>query len=195
MKTIFFSAFTAAALLAPSAASAQNAPILIVDTDTVLRTCTACQSAQTQLQSRQNTMQTRAQTLQTQLQTEGAPIQKAFEALNGKEPDAALKARITAFQTRERAAQQEMQTAQTTLQSTASHVQQQLGVRLIQIVEQVRARRSASVIVSKNSTLANSTAIDVTTEVLTGLNAALPAVSVTPLPQSAQPARTAPAGR
>ncbi|MEO6359834.1 MAG: OmpH family outer membrane protein, partial [Sphingomicrobium sp.] len=102
---------TTIALALPGTAIAQTAPILIVDTDTILSTCTACQSAQTQLRSRQTTMQTRAQTLQTQLQTEGAPIQKAFEALNGKQPDAALAARITAFQTRERAAQQEMQTA------------------------------------------------------------------------------------
>lgn len=195
MKTIISAAVLATAIALPTAVQAQTAAILIVDTEQVLTTCTACAAAQTQLRSRQTAAQTRAQTLQRQLQTEGAPIQTAFDALNGKQPDAALQQRITAFQTKERAAQQELSTAQTTLQSTATHVQQQLGTRLVQIVEQVRARRNASIVVSKQSTLANSNTIDVTSEVLTALNTALPSVSVTPLPQSAQPARTAPAGR
>lgn len=195
MKIIISAAVLAAAISLPVAAQAQTAPILVVDTEQVLTTCTACVAAQTQLRSRQTAAQTRAQTLQQQLQTEGAPIQTAFDALNGKEPDAALRARITAFQTKERAAQQELATAQTNLQSTATHVQQQLGTRLVQIVEQIRARRNASIVVSKQSTLANSNTIDVTSEVLTALNTALPSVSVTPLPQSAQPARTAPSGR
>ena len=176
----------------PSAASAQAAPVLVVDTDTIMSTCTACRAAQTQLRTRTTTLQTRAQTLQQQLQTEGQPIQTAVDALNGKEPDAALRQRITAFQTKDRAAQQELATGQQTLQSTAAHVQQQIGARLVQIVEQVRARRNAAIAISKNSTLANSTAVDVTSEVLTALNTALPAVSVTPLPQQAQPAAAAP---
>lgn len=195
MKTILSAVALAAAITLPTAAQAQTAPILVVDTDTIMSTCTACVSAQGQLRTRQTTAQNRAQTLQQQLQTEGTPIQTAFDALNGKEPDAALRARITAFQTKERAAQQELATAQTNLQSTAAHVQQQIGTRLVQIVEQTRARRNAAIVVSKQSTLANSSTIDVTSEVLTALNTALPSVSVTPLPQSAQPARTAPAGR
>jgi Skp family chaperone for outer membrane proteins len=194
MKTIISAAVVAAGLMLPTAAFAQAAPILIVDTEQVMTTCTACVSAQSQLQTKQTQLQTRAQTLQTQLQTEGAPIQKAVDALNGKDPDAALKQRITAFQTNEQAAQRELSNLQNNLQSSAANVQQQIGQRLVQIVEQVRARRNASVVVSKQSTLANSTAIDVTTEVLTGLNAALPAVSVAPLPQQAAPAG-APAGR
>ncbi|HEX8415248.1 MAG TPA: OmpH family outer membrane protein [Sphingomicrobium sp.] len=194
MKTIISSALIAAAAIAlPGQALAQNASVIVVDTDTILRTCTACQSAAGQLQTRQTALQTRAQTLKTTLETEGAPIQKAFEALAGKQPDAALRQRITAYQTKERTAQQEMETAQATLQSTAANVQQQIGSRLIQVVEQVRARRNAAIAISKGSTLANSTGIDVTTEVLTALNTALPAVSVTPLPQ--QQAAPAAAGR
>lgn len=189
MKKIAIAALLVAAGL-PTAATAQNAPVLVVDTDTIMSTCTACRAAQTQLRTRTTTLQTRAQTLQQQLQTEGRPIQTAVDALNGKEPDAALRQRITAFQTKEQSAQQELATGQQTIQSTAAHVQQQIGTRLIAVVEQVRARRNAAIAVSKSSTLANSTAVDVTTEVLTALNAALPSVSVTPLPQQQQPAAT-----
>ena len=195
MKTIISAALLATAIALPTTAQAQTAPILIVDTEQVLATCTACVAAQAQLRTKQTQAQTRAQALQTELQTLGGPIQKAVDALAGKEPDAALKQRITAFQTKERAAQQELGNLQNNLQSTGAHVQQQLATRLIAVVEQVRARRNAAVAVSKSSTLANSSAVDVTTEVLTALNEALPAVSVTPLPQQPAPAAGTPTGR
>ena len=192
MKKILIStALALSAVAFPTAASAQARPtILIVDSDRVLTDCVACKSAGTQLQSRQAALRTRAQTLQTQLQTEGKPIQAAVDALNGKAPDAALQARIKAFQTKEQGAQQELATSQRTLESTAANVQQQIGTKLIAIVEQVRATRGASIVLSKNSTMANDATIDVTTDVLNALNQQLPAVSITPLPQ-----QTAPQGR
>jgi Skp family chaperone for outer membrane proteins len=175
------------ALALPTAVSAQAAgSILIVDSDRVMSDCTACKSAASQLQSKQATLRARAQTLQTQLQTEGKPIQAAVDALNGKAPDAALQAKITAFQTKERSAQQELATSTRTLESTAANVQQQIGSKLVTIVETVRARHSAAIVLAKNSTIANDNAIDVTNEVLTNLNTQLPAVSVTPLPQAQQ---------
>jgi outer membrane protein len=176
-----------AATAAPAAVHAQaRGGVIVVDTDQIMSNCTACRAAATQLQQRESTLRSRAQTLQTQLQTEGKPIQDAVDALKGKQPDAALTQRITAYQTKERNAQQELQRSQRELQSTAAHVQQQIGARLIQIVEQVRARRGAALAVSKDATLANDSAGDVTTEVLTALNQQLPSVSVTPLPQAQQ---------
>ena len=189
MKKILLStALALSAIAFPTAASAQARPaILIVDSDRILVECVACKSAGAQLQSRQAALRTRAQTLQTQLQTEGKPIQTAVDALNGKNPDAALTARIKAFQTKEQAAQQELATSQRTLESTAANVQQQIGTKLIAVVEQIRAGRGAAIVLSKNSTMANDSAIDVTTDVLTALNQQLPAVSVTPLPQQTTP--------
>jgi outer membrane protein len=192
MKKILIStALALSAFAVPTAALAQARPaILIVDSERILSNCTACKSASTQLQSKQSALRTRAQQLQTQLQTEGKPIQAAVDALNGKDPDAALTARIKAFQTKEQGAQQELATGQRTLESTAAHVQQQIGAKLIAIVEQVRATRGAAIVLSKNSTMANDNTIDVTTDVLTSLNQQLPSVAVTPLPQ-----QTAPQGR
>jgi Skp family chaperone for outer membrane proteins len=183
MKTLLISAALAASALSTSAIAQSRADILIVDSDRVLTDCTACKAANTQLQQRQAALKSRAETLQTQLQTEGKPIQTAIDALNGKDPDAALKARIDAFETKQRNAQQELGNGQQTLQSTLAHVQQQIGTKLVSVVEQVRARRGASVVMAKNSTIANDNAVDVTTEVLTALNQQLPSVSVTPLPQ------------
>ena len=196
MRKILLLAAIAAATALPTSANAQaRGGLILIDTANILSNCTACKAAQTQLEQRQTALRSRVQTLTQQLQAEGKPIQDAVDALKGKQPDAALQQRITAFQTKERGAQQEIQNSQRQLQSTAAHVQQQVGARLIQIVEQVRARRGASIAVSKDSTLANDSSIDVTTEVLAALNQALPSVNVTPLPQQQQQQQQQPQGR
>jgi outer membrane protein len=194
-KFAFGAAIAALSMALPGAALAQrNAAaagpdILIVDTGRVFNECTACRAAQTQLQTQVTTLQQRRNTLAQQLQTEGAPIQTAVNALNGKQPDAALTARITAFQTRQNQAEQELQRSGATLESTQAHVNQQIGNRFGPIVEQLRATRRAAVVMSKNGTLANDPALDITNDVLTQLNQQLPSVSVTPMPQPAAPAQ------
>ena len=197
MKTLLtLTAIAAAAIAAPTAAVAQRAPaatIVVVDTDRIARDCNACRAAATQMQTQLNTLRTRQQTLQTQLRTEGPPIQTAVNALNGKQPDAALQARITAFQTRERAAATELETGQRNLQSTQAHVQQQIGLRLRTIIASVAAARGANLSVDKGSTLYSAPAVEITDAVLAQLNQQLPAVSVTPLPQ--QPQQQQPQGR
>ena len=194
-KTILLAAL-AASISIPATVNAQaRGGVIIVDTQTILSTCTACKAASAQLTQKQTALRTRAQTLTSQLQTEGKPLQDQFEALKGKQPDAALQGKITAFQTKERNAQQELQRSERELQSTAANVQQQIASRLITVVESIRARRGAQIAVAKDATLASDNAIDVTSEVLTALNAALPSVSVTPLPQSQQPTQQQPQGR
>jgi Skp family chaperone for outer membrane proteins len=189
-KLAFGAALAVLSLAVPGAALAQST-ILVVDTDRVMTECTACRAANAQLQSQATALQQRQQQAQQQLRTEGQPIQTAVAALNGRQPDAALQTRITAFQTRQEQLAQELQGRGATLQSTQAHVSQQIGQRLIAIVEQVRARRRATIAISKGSTLANDSAADVTAEVLTALNQQLPSVSITPLPQQQQQ----PAGR
>jgi Skp family chaperone for outer membrane proteins len=186
-KLLFSAALAASALTLPTAAVAQQRPaLLVVDTDSIMSTCTACAAARTQIQQKEAALRSRAQTLQQQLQTEGKPIQDAIDKLGDKDPDAALQARVKAFQQKQQSANTELENGQTNLQSIAAHVQQQIGTRLVQIVEQVRARRGASMAIAKGATLANDNSIDVTSEVLSALNQQLPAVSVTPLPQQQQ---------
>lgn len=190
-------AAAAALLIAiPGAAVAQRAApssILIVDTDRILNTCTACVSANAQLQSQLTALQQRGQQIQTQLRTEGQPIQTAVNALGGRQPDAALQGRITAFETRQQQLAQEIQGKQQTLESTQQNVTRQIGTKLVALVEQVRAAHGATIAISKGATLANDNAVDVTNEVLNLLNQQLPSVSVTPLP--APPPGQQPAGR
>ena len=190
MKAILtVAALAASALALPSAAIAQQAPaavVVVVDTDRIGRECTACRSAFTQLRAQETTLRNRAQTLQRQLQTERQPIETAVTALGGKQPDAALQARITAYQTKERNAQQELATGQRNLQSTQAHVTQQISARLTPIIGTVAQARGANIAVDKGSTLFSAPAVDVTGDVLARLNQQLPSVRVTPLPQQQQ---------
>jgi Skp family chaperone for outer membrane proteins len=180
-------ALAAGALTVSTAASAQQgAAILVVDTDRVLNECTACKAANAQLQSQVQQGRARAQQLETSLKTEAAAIEKAVQALGTKQPDAALQARITAFRQKQQAGQAELSTRESTLQSTQANVQQQIGSRVVQIVEQSRARRQATIVLAKSSTIASAPTIDITGEVLAALNQQLPSVSVTPLPQQSK---------
>lgn len=190
MKTILtFAALAASALTVPSAALAQRAPaavIVVVDSDTIYRDCTACKTAQTQLQSRLATLQTRGQTLANQLRPEGQAIQTAIQALAGKAPDAALRARAEAFQKKQDDANQELTRGQQNLQSIQANVLRQINERLNPVINQVMTARGANIAVDVDATLAHTQAVNVTAEVLAGLNRALPSVSLTPLPAGQQ---------
>lgn len=184
-KMIIAAAFAATTFLATSAVAAPA--VLVVDLDKVLSECTACRAAAAAIQSQVQQGQTRAQALESQLKPEAASLEAAVKALGNREPDAALKQRVTAYQARQQAAQTELGTKQRQIESTQANVQQQIGSRVVLIAEQIRARRQADVVMGKNSTLASIPAADVTAEVLAALNQQLPAVSVTPLPQQARP--------
>ena len=189
-KTLFLAALSATLVAVPAAVQAQAAPgILIVDTDTIMQTCTACRAAATQLQSQQSAIETRRSNLANQFNSEQKAIQDEAKALSGKAPGPALRAKEKSLQTRADQAGQEIQNSVDSLKSSAAHVQQQIGEKLIQVVDQIRAQRRASVVLSKNATLANDPSLDVTSEVLASLNQQLPSVSVTPMPQQ----QTAPA--
>src|SRR5687768_14593666 len=198
MKTILtIAALAAGALALPSAAAAQRAPaavVVVVDSSRIYRDCTACKTAQTQLQSRVAALQTRQQTLANQLRPESQAIQAAIQALAGKAPDAALRARAEAFQKKQDDANQELGRSQQNIQSIQANVVRQINVRLNPVINQVMTARGANIAVDVDATLAHAQAVDVTTEVLAGLNRVLPSVSLTPLP-AAQQQQQQPQGR
>ena len=190
MKTIAtIAALAASAIAIPSAALAQRAPaavVVVVDSDRIYRDCNACRSAQTQLQSRLTALQARQKTLADQLRPEGQAIQSAIQALAGKAPDAALRARAEAFQKKQDDANQELGRSQQNLQSIQANIVRQINARLNPVITQVMNARGANLAVDTNATLAHSPTVDVTAAVLAGLNTALPSVSLTPLPAQAQ---------
>ncbi|HET9399210.1 MAG TPA: OmpH family outer membrane protein [Sphingomicrobium sp.] len=189
MRKTLISMAAMTAVLIPAAALAQRSAVLVVDTDRILSECTACRAASTQIQAQVNSARQRAQTLETQLRTEAQGLETQVKALGGRQPDAALQQKITAFQTKQQQARTELANRESQIQSIQTHVQQQIGTRTVQIAEQIRARRQASVVMAKQSLMAAEASADVTGEVLAALNQQLPSVSVTPLPQQPRPAQ------
>jgi Skp family chaperone for outer membrane proteins len=201
-KILFGAAIAALSLGVPGAAIAQRAPaavIVVVDTDRIYRECTACKAAQTQLQALVNSARTRSTQLGQPLQTEAQSIEQAGAALRSQTgaaraaAESALNSRVQQFQTRQTSAQQEIQRLEQNIQSTQANVLRQINARLDPVVTQVMTARGANVALDVNATLARSSTLDVTNDVLTALNAALPSVSVTPMPQ--QPGQQQPQGR
>lgn len=189
MKTLLVSAAFAAALLAPSAASAQAIPaavVAVVDLDRVTSSCNACKTAATTLKSQVSSFESRRNTLASSLQTEQKSIQTAIDALKGKDPDAALQARVKAFQAKAQSSEQELAGQQTQIQRNQSYIQKQILDKLGPIYQQVMSRRGANVLVEAGATLATATSVDVTNDVLAALNGALPSISTT-APASQQP--------
>ena len=206
MTKYLLGAATAALLLAmPGAASAQAgraqaATIVVVDTDRLLTECNACRTATATIQGMVTAGNQRAQQLGQPLQTEAQSIDTAARQLDTQpagvaknQAQAALQTRYNSLQQRQAAANQELQRLEQTIQSTRANVARQLNERLGPIYTQVMNAHGANLLVDVGATLAHAPALDVTNEVLTALNAALPSVSVTPLP--APPPGTQPQGR
>ena len=182
MKTLLVSAALAASMILPAAATAQAVPgavVAVVDLDKVTAECTACKTAAAALRSQVTNLQNRQQALVAPLQTEQKSIQTAIDALQGKEPDAALKSRATAFQTKYQQAQEEVARSEQQIQRNQAYINQQVRDKLGPIYQQVMQRRGANVMVEVGSTLAASNSVDVTNDVLSGLNSALPTISTT----------------
>lgn len=178
---------SAPALAQAPAGRVPAAAIVVVDSERVYRECTACRTAQTQLQSQVTALQTRQQALVNQLRPEEQAIRAAVTALGGKEPDAALRARVTAFQKRQEDANQELGRSQQNIQSIQANVLRQINARLGPAINQVMVARGANLAVDVDATLARSQSLDVTTDVLAALNRTLPSVSLTPTPAQQQP--------
>lgn len=198
MRNLLIFSAAMAAIAAPSTAFAQRAPaavVVVVDSDRIYRECNACRTAQQQLQSQVTALQNRQRTLAAELRPEGQAIQSALQALNGQQPDAALRTRAQTFQQRQEQAQQELQRAEQNLQSIRANVIRQIDERMRPVINQVMTQRGANIAVDVNATLAHAQTVNVTDAVLAGLNAALPSVSVTPLPQQQQPQQQQPQGR
>lgn len=182
MKNLLISASLVASAVLPSAAHAQAIPgaiIAVVDIDKVTNECTSCKTASAALRSQVQAYQSRESALATPLQTEQKSIQAAIDALNGKEPDAALKARVSAFQSKQQQGATELQRQQQQIQRNQQYVQKQIADKLGPIYSQVLQKRGANLLLEQGATLATAQSLDVTTDVLTALNAALPTIQTT----------------
>ena len=192
MKNLFFIAAATAAVVLPSAALAQALPaavIAVADVNRASAQCTACRTAVSALEGQVNSLKALQASLGSSLQTEANSIQAAVTALNGKQPDAALTARAKAFEQKQAAAQGQLQSRDATFQRNKAYVFKQIGDKLDPVLTSVMAKRGATLIVDANSALRFSPSIDVTNDVIAGLDASLTTIGTT------APAAAAPQGR
>ncbi len=191
MTKILIAALAASALV-PAIALAQALPaptIAVVDVQRATSQCNACKTALTQLESQVASIRTLQTSLETPLRTEAASIQAAAAALGGRAPDAALTARATAFERKQGDAQRQLATRQQTFERNRDHVLNQIRTRLNPVLTQVQTRRNATVMLDAANVVRVAPSIDVTNDVIAGLNSSLTTISTT------APAQAAPAGR
>ena len=182
MKKLLIPAMFTASLIAPAAAQAQALPaavIAVVDLDKVTTDCNACKTAAAALKSQATAFQARQAALEGPLKTEAQSIQAAIDALAGKQPDAALEARVKAFQTKQQTGAAELGRKQQELERNQRYIQQQIAAKLGPIYTSVMQRRGANMLVELGTTLATTPAVDVTADVTQALNAALPSLATT----------------
>jgi len=190
MKYLLISATFAASMLAPSAAVAQQVPapiIIVVDSNRAANECNACKTAAATLRSQATAFDTRRTTLSNQLATERQSIQTAVNALQGKQPDAALQARAKAFETKAQAAEKELGDTQQRLQSINVNILRQIREKLDPAVNTVMTQRGANLALETDNTLGHASGLDVTAQVIAQLNATLTSISVAPLPPQSTP--------
>jgi Skp family chaperone for outer membrane proteins len=177
-----------AALATPAFAQAIPASkVAVVDLERIARECNACKTANQTLQGQIQAFEARRNQLATQLQPEGQSLEAAVKALAGKQPDAALQGRIQAYKQKEQQAGQELQAQQVQIQRNQAYVGQQIQQQLQGLYKPAMTKRGANVLVEVGQALAYDPALDITNDVLTALNGALPSINTTaPAPQQAQ---------
>ena len=197
MTKMILMAAAAALTLAPQVAAAQALPTAVVAVADIQRAtaeCNACKTAFAALQGQLNGLKALQTTLDTSLQNEANSIQTAINALNGKEPDATLKARAGGFEKKQADAQRQLQARDQTFQRNRAYVFQQISAKLDPLLTTVMTKRGATVLLDSSNAVRFSPTLDVTNDVIAGLNASLTTVGTT-APAQAAPAPTATKGR
>ena len=192
MKKNLLPVVALAAVALPQVASAQAiapAVVAVADLQRASSQCNACKSALTALESQVNGLKSLQTSLETPLRTEATAIQTAINGLAGKQPDAALTARIQAFEKKQQDAQRQLATRQQTFERNRAYVLQQIGQKLDPSLASVMQKRGATVILDSGNVAKYSPAVDVTADVIAALNVNIKTLSTT------APAQPAPQGR
>jgi Skp family chaperone for outer membrane proteins len=142
----------------------------------------AGKQAQAEIQTKMNALQTRANALQGQLKTEADAIQagQANQSLAGP----ALETRVKAFGDRQQAAQREVGQAENEIQRSRQFVLKQISDAVNPILTVVMREKGANLALPVGATLQHGASLDVTAEIISRLDKALPRVSTTPPAQA-----------
>lgn len=158
--------------------------VLVVNVSRVFEESAAGKAAIAQLRPQVDQLQQRQRSYQQQFQREEQAIQQAAAANQpGKAPVtpiATLQQRARDLQQREQTANSELQSRQQALQASDNSVRRQILEGMTPIVNALLKERNASVAIPTSVALGNVAGIDVTADVVSRLDRALPRVSTTP---------------
>lgn len=190
MKTLAIGAFTIA-MLAASAASAQNVPtnpgpvlpgICSFSGERVLATSTAGQALQARMVQLYQEVQGELQPYATAIQTETQQLQQSASTL----AEADLNARVQALQARDREFQQLQQTRSNELRYTQGAQANAIDTAARPLVIALYQERGCGVLLSADAVAYINPAMDITDMVVQRLNAQLPTLSFNRMPVPAQ---------
>lgn len=161
----------------PTVALAQAAPpIVVVDMGRIAAESAASKSAEPQLKAKFESVQARAKTLGDQFRGEYENLQKAQPSM-AKE---AFQAKAKELQQRQVTAENEVRGKEQDYARSVQYVRQQILEAVNPIITAVMREKGASLALDRDVTLATAASLDVTNDVMTRLNAALPRVNVNP---------------
>ncbi len=195
MKKLLNSLTIVAALLTTSSALAQTAPapgataaapalpvaparVVLVGMEQLIGGSVAGKAAFADIEARATTLNNDAQTQGKALKAEEDALVKQRDVIDA----AAFDQRVKAFQEKGQRLQTEFAKREQDLRSIRSNVIQQLQTAAFPIIKEEMEARSANIAMDLNSTLLAAPSIDVTSAVMTKLNARFPRASLTPLP-------------
>lgn len=210
MKNLLKTALLATAALAalPSVSVAQTAGVAIADLDEAVGKSNAGVLASNQIsityKAQIDAVQARAQALNTELQNLRAAIGTAQRAANPNQ--VAIQAQVAAFQKREGEAQREIEIASLPFQTANAYAREQIAAKLEAAARAAMTKKKIGLLLKPEAAILNSTGYDVTTDIISELNALVTTVSTTPpagwrpgqgaaaaAPRPATPAPTTPA--
>lgn len=162
---------------APAAAARVASPVVVVDIDRVVSQSAAGKFAASQLRPRNEQIQARIVSLRDQFQKEGTALQQGFQ--NKSITEEVAQTRQRDLQQRANTAQAEVDGRQRQLQADQQFVLSQINDAMTPIVSALVRERGAVVAVPKGTTLHTAPGIEITADVITRLDAALPRVNTT----------------
>jgi Skp family chaperone for outer membrane proteins len=220
MKTIFKAAllatvpFAVAAIALPTVASAQAAgSIAVASLDEAVQKSNAFVLAVNQIKitykPQLDAFDARSKVLNTEMQ----PMVTAFQAAQrAPSPNqAALQTQYTALQTKQQNAQKELQGLYAPIGRAQAYAEEQIVAKLDGVLKSTMTAKKVALVLQPQSTVSYQPTVDITPDIIAGLNVAITTVSITPpagwqpggqgqagataAPAAATPAKPAPTGR
>lgn len=179
-------------LATSGAALAQQAGLLIVDMNKVVRDSAAFKAAQPQIQARAKQVEDRRNGYQAQFTKEASDLQEQLRS--GIATEDALRPKQQDLQKRANAAEDELKRQAVDLQRSDRYVVDQILDEVDKISAEIQKTRGAAAVLRAEATISHAESMDITNQVLQMLNQRKPTVSLTPPPEATAPqAQAAPA--